>query len=114
MIRRGDIVLVPFPFSDLSSIKRRPALVVSSNPFNRHHTEAIFAFITSKDYSDQHDLTLDQSDPDFHETGLKKTSTLRVAKMVCLEQKMAKSRLGRLPGRLFSTIDDHLRQILGL
>ncbi len=45
--KRGDIVLVPFPFTDLSSSKRRPALVVSPNAFNEQRQDLVLVAITS-------------------------------------------------------------------
>ena len=44
---RGDIVLVPFPFTDLSSAKQRPALVVSADAFNSIRDDVLVASITS-------------------------------------------------------------------
>jgi mRNA interferase MazF len=46
--RRGDIVLVSFPFTDLSSSKRRPALVVSPDSFNQAMQDVVLAAITSQ------------------------------------------------------------------
>lgn len=46
--RRGDVVLVPFPFSDLSTSKVRPAVVVSSNSYHASEPDLILAAITSK------------------------------------------------------------------
>ena len=46
--RRGDIVLVPFPFTDLSSTKKRPALVVSPDKFNEHAQDVVLVAITSQ------------------------------------------------------------------
>lgn len=45
---RGSVVLVPFPFTDLSAAKRRPALVVSSGEYNAATDDVIIAQITSK------------------------------------------------------------------
>jgi mRNA interferase MazF len=42
-----DVVVVPFPFSDKSAVKRRPALVLSSRAFNHAHDQLILAMITS-------------------------------------------------------------------
>jgi mRNA interferase MazF len=47
--RRGDIVLVSFPFTDLSSSKRRPALVVSPDAFNDHGQDVVLVAITSQE-----------------------------------------------------------------
>ena len=46
--RRGDIVLVPFPFTDLSFTKKRPALVVSPDKFNEHAQDVVLVAITSQ------------------------------------------------------------------
>jgi mRNA interferase MazF len=46
--RRGDVVLVGFPFTDLAAIKMRPALVVSSDEFNERGQDMILAAITSQ------------------------------------------------------------------
>ncbi len=42
-----QIVLVPFPYSDLSGVKRRPALVLSASSFNDHHDDLVCCMITS-------------------------------------------------------------------
>ena len=44
LLRQGDVVLVPFPFADLSGRKMRPAVIVSGDP---QRFELTVAFITS-------------------------------------------------------------------
>jgi mRNA interferase MazF len=46
--KRGDIVLVAFPFTDLSSTKRRPALVVSPDAFNETLHDVVLVALTSQ------------------------------------------------------------------
>ncbi len=45
---RGDIVLVPFPFSDQSTIKKRPAVIISSDDFNNNSFDIIILALTSQ------------------------------------------------------------------
>ncbi len=42
-----DVVVVPFPFTEKLAEKRRPALIVSSNLFNKQHDHLILAMITT-------------------------------------------------------------------
>src|SRR5207248_9830917 len=59
--RRGDIVLVSFPFTDLTSSKRRPALVISPDPFNQRGHDVILVAITSQQ-SDDTSIAVEESD----------------------------------------------------
>ncbi len=47
----GDIVLVPFPFTDQSAAKKRPAVVVSSAAYNRNRPDIILMAVTSQAHS---------------------------------------------------------------
>src|SRR6266481_4693678 len=60
--KRGDIVLVPFPFTDLSSSKRRPALVVSPDWFNSSNQDLVLVAITSQIGDDPRSVLLDETD----------------------------------------------------
>lgn len=62
---KGDVVVIPFPFSDLSRAKRRPALVVAE----LEGGDQILCQITSQAIHDQYSIMLD--DPDFESGGLK-------------------------------------------
>ena len=44
----GDIVLVPFPFTDLSAVKKRPAIAVSSDAYDRERPDVIVVAVTSQ------------------------------------------------------------------
>jgi mRNA interferase MazF len=46
--KRGDVVLVAFPFTDLTTTKMRPAVIVSSDAFNQNHLDIVLAAITSQ------------------------------------------------------------------
>ena len=63
--RRGDIVLGSLshfhPFTDLSSTKKRPALVVSPDSFNDHAHDVVLVAIASQP-SDRHVVALDEDD----------------------------------------------------
>jgi len=47
-IRFGDVIVVPFPFTDQSAIKKRPAVVVSSETYHRERPDLILMAITSQ------------------------------------------------------------------
>ena len=68
---KGDVVVIPFPFSDLSQSKRRPALVLAI----LEGDDAILCQITSKNILDNYAVPVD--DADFMSGGLKQSSNIR-------------------------------------
>ena len=72
---KGDVVVLPFPFSDLSSSKRRPALVVAIASSD----DIVLVQITSQNFSD--DYAIELSDTDFSTGGLSITSNIRPNKL---------------------------------
>jgi mRNA-degrading endonuclease toxin of MazEF toxin-antitoxin module len=45
---RGDVVLIPFPFSDLQAIKTHPAIIVSSQALHTIRQELLLVYVTSQ------------------------------------------------------------------
>src|SRR3989454_12814201 len=58
----GDLVLVPFPFTDLGAAKRRPVLVLSRREFNAHAPDFIVCGITSNLANAAHSVLIDRQD----------------------------------------------------
>jgi mRNA interferase MazF len=114
MLNRGDIVLVTFPFTDLTGMMVRPAVVVSSDSFNRSSEDAIFLFITAKTHRSLYDFRVNKSDPDFTGTGLKKASTFRASKVMCLEQGLARRHLGRASQSILDKTSAALKLLLDI
>ena len=95
----GSVVLIPFPFSDLSQRKIRPALVLA----NAERGDWILCQITSKPYADQRAVRLDQSD--FASGGLELTSYVRPGKLFTANEALMIETAGQLR-------PDKLRMIL--
>ena len=68
---KGDVVVLPFPFSDLSHAKRRPALVIAE----LEGDDVILLQMTSQAIRDKYAIALDDSD--FIEGSLNKPSNVR-------------------------------------
>ncbi|MEK6741561.1 MAG: type II toxin-antitoxin system PemK/MazF family toxin [Nanoarchaeota archaeon] len=64
MIEQGDLLLVPFPFSDQSGRKKRPVIVLSNNKFNEHSEDIIVVGVTSNVSKDKYTLNLENKDLD--------------------------------------------------
>jgi mRNA interferase MazF len=86
----GDVLLARFPFTDLSSDKRRPVLVLS---VDNDSGDVIVCAITSRPRSGPYDVPIDLRDG----TGLKVQSCVQFDKIATLARTVISGRLGRLP-----------------
>lgn len=113
VLRRGDVVLVPFPFTDLTTEKLRPAVITSADP---QETDVVIAFISSAAPPElaETDYLLKQDNPDFGKTGLKKTSTFRMRKLLTIDRSKVVRRLGRVSPAIQKELDTRLRHAFGL
>lgn len=110
---RGKIVLVPFPFDDLSAAKVRPAVCLTE-PVGWHR-HVILAFITSRipgDLTDT-DIVLDANAPDFAMTGLRVSSTLRLHRLMTVTTAVIVRELGVLPPGTLDDVSAKLRRLFG-
>lgn len=75
--RRGNIVLVPFPYSeDREQFKKRPALIVQSDSISRHAGNFIVAQITSSDMKGKSRVRIVKDSPEWEGTNLLGDSTV--------------------------------------
>jgi mRNA interferase MazF len=88
---KGDVVVIPFPFSDLSSIKLRPALIIVELP-NR---DVILCHITSKQKTDGFSISLEKND--FTSGGLDQLSFIRPNRIFTAEKSIIRYRAGTIP-----------------
>lgn len=113
-MRPKKIVLTRFPFTDLTSNKRRPALVLAVAQSNEH--DVIVAFISSviPNNLKPTEYLIEVSHPDFSLTGLQKNSIVKLDKLVTLDVTIFTGELGEVSDRMFDEIRDCLRNALNL
>jgi mRNA interferase MazF len=103
----GDVLLIPFPYADLTTSKRRPVLVLRrADSFG----DFLAAAITSQP-GHEDALPLDQGD--FQEGILPKPSYLRTTKLYTLNRRIAASPFGRLTPGAFQRVQDTICAALG-
>ncbi len=91
---KGDVVVVPFPFSDLTQAKRRPALVVASFQGD----DLILCQITSQLVRDEYAITIGSDD--FDSGSLQQSSNIRPNRLFTADQQIVLYQVGRLkPGK---------------
>jgi mRNA interferase MazF len=103
---KGDVVVAPFPFSDLSATKKRPALVVAA--LTGH--DVILCQITSQAVADSYAVPL--VDHDFTSGGLRQPSNIRPNRLFTAESSIILYRAGTISAAKIQEVLAKLVQIL--
>lgn len=99
-MKKGDIVLIPFPFTDLSGLKNRPALILIEG-----QNDITVSFITSQiKWKEEFDVEVSPS----QENGLKKTSLIRLSKLATIDKELVIGKLGKLSNDKINEINSSL------
>ena len=105
-MRKGDVVLIPFPFTDLSGSKLRPAIVLIATAY-----DLTVCFVTTQlKWQEPTDVPLAPS----ANTGIKKPSLIRTSKLATLDKLLAVGRLGQLTPPELAELDGQLKLLLQL
>ena len=111
---RHSVVLVPFPFDDLTGQKVRPAVCLT-DPVGVHR-HVVLAFITSvlPGAPEPSDVLLTPATAGFAGTGLRVASAVRLHRMVTVSATIVRRRLGVLPANVQTEVARRLRTLFAL
>lgn len=112
MHKQGDILLISIPFTNLTSSKRRPVLVVSNNHYNKATRDLVVAAITSnltnKDYSVL--ITAE----DLKSGTLKKDSCIRSDKLYTLSQNIVIKKFGSVKNNILDKVTIEISELIDI
>ena len=116
-IRRGDVVLVDFPYSNQTGRKVRSALVVQSDVWNQRLDDTILALITSSRHRRVGAATqffIDISTDEGRRTGLRLNSVVQCENLITYDQSLILRVIGSLYAKSMRQIDACLKAALGI
>jgi mRNA interferase MazF len=106
----GDIVLVPFPFTDQSTTKRRPAVVISSSSYHRERADLIIMAVTSQ--TRPAGMLGEVQVGDWRSAGLIKPSVIKPV-ITTIEHRLIIRRLGQVDDETAKALRNAIGEIIG-
>jgi len=106
----GDIILVPFPFTDQSTIKKRSAVVISSTPYNQERPDLIIMAVTSQ--IKRTSIIGEVIIQDWKQAGLLKPSAIKPI-ITTIEKRLVIKTMGKLNQNDRLALQESIKVILG-
>lgn len=109
MPKQGDIVLVPVPFTDLSSQKRRPVIVVSNDEYNHQVADIVVVAMTSRPLRTAYGFTI--TTDDLKKGKLNRPGQVRADKIYALSQSIVVKTFGRVNTHVLSRVRELIQDL---
>lgn len=115
-MKRGDVVVVEFPYVDARRGKNRPALVVQNDRDNGRLTNTIVAMISGnlRHAGERTQLLIDPDTPEGSSSGLHGRSVVKCNNLATIRQQDVQRIIGRLAPALLNSLDECLKAALEL
>jgi mRNA interferase MazF len=110
MPEQGDIILIPIPFTDLSSQRRRPVIIISNDAYNRKTDDIIVVAMTSNPAETEYSFMITSSD--LEQGTLNRPGKVRVDKIYTLSQSIVVKTFGRVNEAVLNRIRRTLQTLL--
>lgn len=108
--KQKEIVLVPFPYSDLTATKKRPVLIVSNNQYNNKFHDVLVCVITSNRFKDDYSVSLTNDDL---EMGiLPEISVIKTHKLFAVHQSKIIKKFSLVKSNTFEEVRQKISELI--
>ena len=110
MLKQRDIVIIPIPFTDLASQKKRPAVIISSDAYNNVNEDIVVVALTSN--VEPRNFTVILNSDDLEDGILKVTSMIRVDRIYTLNKSIVLKTFGRVKPYILAKIKETILKLI--
>jgi mRNA-degrading endonuclease toxin of MazEF toxin-antitoxin module len=104
-----DVWLIQAPFSDYSTAKVRPVIIISNNPYNRKTVDFLAVHITTRK---EHPYAIDLSRADFVSGGLEDESAVRFDTVTRYEEKLLLKKIGKIKPEFYRKVQEKILELI--
>ena len=108
-VSQKELVLLPYPFSDLEHTKVRPGLVVSNDSFNKNSADCIMVPLTTVLKEEPYSVMINQED--LYSGKLLKSSRVRADKLFTVEKELIVMKIGVIKEKTFERVKSEIFKV---
>ena len=110
MLKQKDIVIFPFPYTNFSKTKSRPAIVISNNKHNSGSNDVVLVAITSNLKNEPYSININDSNLD--EGFLIKESRIKTDHLFSVDKIKIQKQIGKINNKTFQKIKNSIFQLI--
>jgi len=110
MYEQGEIVIVPFPFSDQTGKKLRPVIVISNNEFNKYSEDILVVGVTLNIFKDRYTVFLENKD--IEEGKLLAECCVKCENILKIDKEIVIKKIGKIKKETFDLVRNIILEII--